>query len=68
MTDRQLLLLARQHLTDPEFQVWFAKHYNGNGRRSGSLALNITPETFRHRLRSAEQKLATHLQETTCDT
>ncbi len=68
MTDRELLQLARQHLTDDEFDVWFAKHYNGNGRRTGSLALNITAEAFRHRLRTAEQKITTHLKETKCDT
>ena len=61
MTDRQLLALARKELTDQEFRVWFAKHYNGNGRRSGSLALGISEDAWRHRLRTAEAKLAPHI-------
>lgn len=61
MNDRDLLHHARKELTHNEFKVWFAKHYAGHGRRSGSLALGITEDAWRHRLRTAEAKLAPHL-------
>lgn len=61
MTDRQLLKLARDTLTHDEFTVWFAKHYANRGRRSGSLALGITEDAWRYRLRRAEHKLAPHI-------
>lgn len=55
--DRQLLELARDTLTRDEFNVWFAKHYQDLGRRSGSLALGITEEAFRYRLTAATLKV-----------
>lgn len=57
MTDRRLLELAKDTLNHDEFRVWVTKHYAGNGRRSGSLALGITEDSWRYRLRSAEQKM-----------
>lgn len=65
MTDRKLLQLARFTLTEPEFRVWFAKHYNGNGRRSGSLALGISEDAWRYRLALAEEKMAPHIDKET---
>ncbi len=50
ITDRALLERARATLTDQLFRVWFAKHYQALGRRSGSVALGITEEAWRYRL------------------
>lgn len=57
MNDRELLELARRTLTDIEFRVWFAKHYQDLGRRSGSLALGISEDAWRYRLTSATRRL-----------
>ena len=57
--DRELLALARQTLTDVEYSVWFAKHYQALGRRSGSLTLGITEEAWRYRLTTATRKIDT---------
>lgn len=64
MTDRELLLLARNTLTLEEFSVWFAKHYAGNGRRSGSLALGITEDQWRYRLARATLKITVAIENT----
>lgn len=44
-------------LTAAELNVWITKHVGGRGRRSGSLALGITEDAWRYRLRRAELKL-----------
>lgn len=63
MNHRQLLETARRELTGPQFDVWFAKHYHGYGRRAGSLALGISEEQFRYRLRRADLKMRPHLEQ-----
>lgn len=63
MTDDELRTLARHTLTQPEHAVWAAKHLRGLGRRSGSLALGITEEAFRHRLHNADRKMAAAIRE-----
>lgn len=63
-TDRELIQYARLHLADGIFVVWFAKHYQGYGRRAGSLMLGITEEQFRHRLATADRAIAAHRKET----
>jgi hypothetical protein len=60
-TDRNLIRTARENLTDPELDVWLAKHIHGYGRRAGSLALGITEEAWRYRLTSADRKVAAAL-------
>ena len=65
MTDRQLLQLARQTLTVTEFDIWFAKHYQNLGRRTGSHTLHISQEQWRYRLHTAETKLAQAITENT---
>lgn len=64
MNDRQLLELAQKTLTEPEYQVWVAKHYQGHGRWDGSLALGITVDQFRYRLNTATRKLRHAIEET----
>jgi hypothetical protein len=54
---RARLETARQVLTDGEFDVWFAKHYQGYGRYAGSLMLHITIDQFRYRLARADLKM-----------
>jgi DNA-directed RNA polymerase specialized sigma24 family protein len=63
MNDRQLLELAQKTLTADEYRVWFAKHYQGYGRRAGSLALGVTEDQFRNRLHTATRKLRKALEE-----
>lgn len=58
MTDRELILLARENLTADEFNVWLTKNVAGKGRRAGSLVLGITEEAWRYRLRRADEKIA----------
>jgi len=65
MNDRQLLHLARQTLTVTEFDIWFTKHYRNLGRRTGSHELHISQEQWRHRLHTAETKLAQAITENT---
>ena len=61
MTDRQLIRLALDTLTDQEFAVWITKHYAHKGRYQGSLALNITQDAWRYRLDQAHRKMLTAL-------
>ena len=63
MTDRELIRIAASLLTDEEFRVWIAHHVDGKGRRSGSLALGISEDQWRYRLRNAHAKIATETQE-----
>lgn len=62
MTDRELLAVARHTLDEREFRVWFAKHYQDLGRRSGSVALGISEDSWRYRLACATRKLDAALQ------
>lgn len=62
MTDRQLIRLALDTLTPDEFDVWITKRYAGKGRRTGSLALEISEDAWRHRLQQADRKMNTALQ------
>ena len=62
MSERALLELARATLKPAEFTVWFAKHYQHLGRRSGSLALGISEEAWRYRLGAATRKVDAALQ------
>ncbi len=64
MTDREIIRIARDTLTDQELEVWLAKHIAGKGRRSGSLALGISEEAWRYRLAQAERKIRTHIDHT----
>lgn len=61
-TTRELIQIAREHLTPDEFNVWITKHIAGRGRRAGSLALGITEDAWRYRLTRAELKLQTALE------
>lgn len=63
MTDRELLHLARTHLTGQEFDVWFANTYRNLGRHNGSIDLRITQHQWRHHLTNARRKLAQALDE-----
>jgi DNA-directed RNA polymerase specialized sigma24 family protein len=61
-TNLKLLQLAGDTLTTHEYQVWIAKHYQGLGRRTGSLTLGITEEAWRYRLATATRKLDAAIQ------
>lgn len=60
-TDREIIRIARDTLTDAELEVWLAKHVAGKGRRAGSLALGITEDAWRYRLAQADRKIQAHL-------
>lgn len=61
-TDRELIAIARAVLSSDELDVWMSKHIHGYGRRSGSLNLGISEETWRHRLSTATRKINTYLE------
>lgn len=61
MTDREIIRIARDILTDQELEVWLAKHIAGKGRRSGSLALGISEDAWRYRLAQAERKIGAYI-------
>lgn len=61
MTDREIIRIARDTLTDHELEVWLAKHIAERGRRSGSLALGITEDAWRYRLAKADRKISAHI-------
>lgn len=63
MDDRDLLKLAAQLCSLAELEVWLTKHIAGKGRRTGSIALGISEDAWRYRLRRAEDKLAPHIKE-----
>lgn len=56
MTERELIRLARDVLTDQEFAVWLT-HRMGYGRRAGSVKLGISEEAWRHRIGRATVKV-----------
>jgi DNA-directed RNA polymerase specialized sigma24 family protein len=57
LTDRELVALAKETLTEEEFKVWFGKTYRGLGRRAGAAALRISEEQWRYRLGRAKVRL-----------
>lgn len=63
MTDRELIRIARDELTADEISVWMAKYVSGLGRRTGSLALGISEDAWRWRIRRAEAKVLAKLKE-----
>ena len=59
--EANLIRVARELLTPEELDVWLTKHIAGKGRRTGSLALGITEDTWRYRLTKADRKILEHL-------
>ena len=57
LSDRELITLAKDALSEFEFKVWFAKHYRHLGRRQGSVTLRISESQWRDRLTAAERKM-----------
>jgi hypothetical protein len=57
LSDRELIALAKETLSELEFGVWFAKYYRHLGRRQGSVTLRMSENQWRDRLTAADRKM-----------